>query len=77
MPLALANIAAVFDWPEDEPDHLTEIARRTGAMVVLDVADLYSSAIAQGGDPMSQLPRFPLSDIAYVHTAGHHARAGR
>lgn len=80
VPLALENIAALFAWPEDEfdePDYLTEIVRRTGAALVLDVANLYSSAIAQGGHPMSQLRRFPLSDIAYVHVAGGSFRRGR
>lgn len=80
VPLALENIAALFAWPEDEfdePGYLSEIVRRTGAMLVLDVANLYSSAIAQGTDPMSHLGRFPLSDIAYVHTAGGNFRRGR
>lgn len=80
VPLALENIAALFAWPEDEfdePDYLAEIVRRTGAMLVLDVANLYSSAIARGGDPVSELRRFPLAHIAYVHTAGGTFRSGR
>jgi uncharacterized protein (UPF0276 family) len=80
VPLALENIAALFAWPEDEfdePGYLTEIVRRTGALLVLDVANLFASAIAQGGDARVQLNRFPLSHIAYVHTAGGRYRQGR
>lgn len=79
LPLALENIAALISWPEDEfdePDYLTEIVRRTGAALVLDVANLFASAVAQGGDPTEQLGRFPLADIAYVHTAGGCYRDG-
>ncbi|MGY3552749.1 DUF692 domain-containing protein [Williamsia sp. R60] len=80
VPLALENIAALIAWPEDEfdePDYLAEIVRRTGAQLVLDVANLFSSAVAQGTDPLQQLLRFPLSHIAYVHTAGGRYRQGR
>ena len=80
VPLALENIAALIAWPEDEfdePDYLAEIVRRTGAQLVLDVANLFSSAVAQGTDPLQQLLRFPLSHIAYVHVAGGRYRQGR
>jgi uncharacterized protein (UPF0276 family) len=80
VPLALENIAALIAWPEDEfdePDYLAEVVRRTGALLVLDVANLFSSAVAQGGDARTQVNRFPLSHIAYVHTAGGRYRQGR
>lgn len=80
VPLALENIAALISWPEDEfdePDHLAEVVRRTGASLVLDVANLFASAIALGDDPIEQLGRFSLADIAYVHIAGGCHRDGR
>ncbi|WP_245556962.1 multinuclear nonheme iron-dependent oxidase [Jongsikchunia kroppenstedtii] len=73
VPLAVENIAALFDWPEDEfdePDFLSELVDRTGALLVLDLANLYASSIATGRDPIAQLRRFPLSHIAYGHVAG-------
>lgn len=73
VPLALENIAALFGWPEDtidEPDFLTELVGRTGCRLVLDVANLYSSALAHGSDPAAELRRFPLEAVAYVHVAG-------
>ncbi|WP_207840998.1 multinuclear nonheme iron-dependent oxidase [Williamsia soli] len=79
VPLALENVAALIGWPEDEfdePDYLTEIVRRTGVRLVLDVANLYASAVARGSDPVADLCRFPLAHAAYVHTAGGRFREG-
>lgn len=73
VPLAVENIAALFAWPEDtytEPDFLAELVERTDVRLVLDVANLYSSALAQGRDPAAELRRFPLEAVAYVHVAG-------
>jgi uncharacterized protein len=80
VPLALENIAALISWPEDEfdePEYLTDIVRRTGVSLVLDVANLFAGATALGGDPIEQLDRFPLGAIVYVHTAGGRFRGDR
>lgn len=79
VPLAVENIAALFGWPEDtysEPDFLTELVSRTGVGLVLDVANLYASALARGTDPAADLLRFPLDAVAYVHVAGGVERDG-
>lgn len=79
VPLALENIAALISWPEDEyeePEFLTELVARTGVWLVLDVANLYSSAVAQGRDPHAELARFPLDRVAYMHVAGGEHRDG-
>lgn len=79
VPLAIENIAALLSWPEDEldePDFLSEIVQRTGVYIVLDVANLYSSATARGTDPAAELARFPLDRVAYVHVAGGIERNG-
>jgi len=73
VPLAVENIAAQVNWPEDqysEGDYLTELVDRTGVGLVLDVANLFGSAVACGGDPRAELARFPLDAIQYVHIAG-------
>lgn len=80
VPLAVENIAATFTWPEDtisEPDFLTELVERTRVRVVLDVANLYASAVARGSDPVADLARFPLDAVAYMHVAGGTEREGR
>lgn len=73
VPLALEPIAALFDWPDDELDEaqfLTEILDRTGALLLLDLANVYANARNRGGDPVDLLDRLPPERIAYVHVAG-------
>ncbi len=73
VPLALEPIAALFDWPDDhyaEGDFLTELLDRTGALLLLDVANVFANAVNRGRDPDAVLARFPLDRVAYVHVAG-------
>jgi uncharacterized protein (UPF0276 family) len=73
VPIALEPIAALFDWPDDELDEgafLTEILERTGALLLLDIANVYANALNRGTDPVRLLDRVPLERIAYVHVAG-------
>jgi uncharacterized protein (UPF0276 family) len=73
VPIALEPIAAVFDWPDDEMDEgafLTEILERTGALLLLDVANVYANARNRGTEPAALFDRVPLDRIAYVHVAG-------
>jgi uncharacterized protein (UPF0276 family) len=73
VPLALEPIAALFDWPDDElteAQMLTEILDRTGALLLLDVANIYANARNRGDDPTALLDALPLDRIAYVHVAG-------
>jgi hypothetical protein len=73
VPLALEPIAALFDWPDDEysePDFLRELLERTGALLLLDVANVHANALNRGQDPEAVLDRLPLDRVAYVHVAG-------
>jgi uncharacterized protein (UPF0276 family) len=73
VPIALEPIAALFDWPDDELDEgafLTEILDRTGALLLLDVANVYANARNRGTDPVVLFDRLPLDRIGYVHVAG-------
>ena len=73
VPIALEPIAAVFDWPDDELDEgdfLTEILNRTGALLLLDVANVYANALNRGTEPATLFDRIPLERVAYVHVAG-------
>jgi uncharacterized protein (UPF0276 family) len=73
VPIALEPIAAIFDWPDDELDEaafLTEILDRTGAWLLLDVANVYANARNRGTDPVALLHALPLDRVAYVHVAG-------
>ncbi|WP_028925957.1 DUF692 domain-containing protein [Pseudonocardia acaciae] len=76
VPLALEPIAALFDWPEDElteADFLTELLDRTGALLLLDVANVYANARNRDVDPLAELHRLPLERVAYAHVAGGEA----
>jgi uncharacterized protein (UPF0276 family) len=79
VPLALENIAALFDWPDremDEAEFLGRILDRTGAMLLLDVANVWANARNLGGDPQAILRQMPLDRLAYVHVAGGMERDG-
>ncbi len=49
---------------------LTEILERTGALLLLDIANVYANARNRGADPVALLDRLPLERVAYVHVAG-------
>ena len=75
----MENIAALVSWPEDEfteADFLTELVERTGVLLLLDVANLYTAQVNFGLDPAATLDRLPLSAVAYVHVAGGVLRDG-
>ena len=79
VPLALEHVAALLEWPAPELDEaafLTELLDRTGAWLLLDVANLYANARNHGGDPPAFLDALPLERIAYVHVAGGVERDG-
>ncbi|MBO0878133.1 MAG: DUF692 domain-containing protein [Pseudonocardia sp.] len=76
VPIALEPIAALFDWPDNElaeADFLTELLDRTGALLLLDVANVYANARNRGADPHAELSRLPLERVAYAHVAGGEA----
>ena len=73
VPLAVEPIATLFDWPDaeyEEGDFLTELLDRTGALLLLDVANVYANALNRGEDPAALLDRLPLERVAYCHVAG-------
>ncbi len=54
-----------------EIDFLTEVARRTGCGLLLDVNNVFVSAKNHGTDPLSYLEAFPLDRVREVHLGGH------
>ncbi|MEU9018901.1 DUF692 domain-containing protein [Actinomadura sp. NPDC048394] len=80
VPLAVEPIATLFDWPDAEyaeGDFLTELLDRTGALLLLDVANVYANARNRGEDPVRLLDRLPLERVAYCHVAGGVEEGGR
>lgn len=73
VPLALEPIASLVEWPApelSEADFITELLERTGALLLLDLANLFANARNGGVDPVAILDRLPLERLAYVHIAG-------
>jgi uncharacterized protein len=79
VPLALEHVAALLEWPAPELDEaafLTGLLERTGAWLLLDLANLHANARNHGGDPLAFLDALPLERVAYVHVAGGVERDG-
>ena len=56
-----------------ETDFLTEITRRTGCGLLLDVNNVFVSATNHRFDPHTYLDAFPLDAVREIHLAGHGA----
>jgi uncharacterized protein len=54
-----------------ETDFLTELARRTGCGLLLDVNNVYVSATNHGFSPQAYLDEFPVQYVGEIHLAGH------
>ena len=79
VPLALEHVATLVEWPEAEMDEATFVSgliERTGALLLLDLSNLFANAHNHGWDAAESLGRFPLERIAYVHVGGGTFRDG-
>jgi uncharacterized protein len=61
-------VFAESTWAETE--FLREIARRTGCGLLLDVSNVFVSAVNHGFDPELYLADFPLAAVGEIHLAG-------
>jgi uncharacterized protein (UPF0276 family) len=60
-------------WPDDELSEaafLTDILDRTGAGLLLDIANVHANARNRSEDPHALLDALPLERVSYVHVAG-------
>ena len=62
---------AFTDTEMDEVTFLSEIARRTGCGLLLDVNNVYVSGTNQNYDPIAYLDAFPLHQVGEIHLGGH------
>ncbi|MBY0581881.1 MAG: DUF692 domain-containing protein [Sphingomonas sp.] len=74
MPLLLENPSTYVthvsdDW--EEVEFLTEIARRSGCGLLLDVNNVQVSATNHRISPVDYINRFPLHLVGEIHIAGH------
>lgn len=54
-----------------EVDFLSQIAAKTGCGLLLDVNNVYVSAINQQTNPMDYLRAFPMQAVGEIHLGGH------
>jgi len=79
VPLAVENIAGLFEWPDPEfgeADFLAEVVTRADVGLLLDLQNVFANACNLGFDPRAYLDRLPWERIAYMHVAGGHERHG-
>jgi uncharacterized protein (UPF0276 family) len=57
----------------DEPEFLTEISRRTGCGLLLDVNNVFVSATNLGFSPQGYIDAFALEKVGEIHLGGHDA----
>jgi len=73
VPLALENIAALFEWPRQEWDEgafVRELLEATDALLLFDVSNLYANIRNLGSSADVTLRSLPLERLAYVHVGG-------
>jgi uncharacterized protein (UPF0276 family) len=72
MPL-LENIATLIDPPGSQMDEacwVSEILKRSGARMLLDLHNLFANAINFGFDPLDYLKHIPLDRVSAIHLSG-------
>ncbi|MEP0188959.1 MAG: DUF692 domain-containing protein [Erythrobacter sp.] len=68
------NPSSYLTFPEDEMsewEFLTEMTRRTGCYLLLDVNNIYVSAANHGFSAEEYLAGLPLDRVRQIHLAGH------
>lgn len=73
-PMLLENPSSYLAFDEStyaEPEFLSEIARRTGCGLLLDVNNVFVSATNLGLDPRAYIDAFPLERVGEIHLGGH------
>ncbi|MBS0271195.1 MAG: DUF692 domain-containing protein [Proteobacteria bacterium] len=73
-PLLIENPSSYLYFPKNEfsePQFLTELVKKTGCKLLLDVNNIYVSSHNNQFDPNAYLEELPLNCIEEIHLAGH------
>jgi uncharacterized protein (UPF0276 family) len=73
-PLLLENVSsyvAFADSQMSESAFLREVVQRSGCLVLLDVNNVFVSAVNHGTDPLAYLQDIPADRVRQIHLAGH------
>ena len=72
--ILIENPSTYVRFAQDEMselDFLEKLAGRTGCGLLLDVNNVYVSAVNHGFDPRSYVDGFPAEHVGEIHLAGH------
>ena len=72
--MLLENPATYVTFTESsipETEFMTQIARRTGCGLLLDVNNVFVSCVNHRTDPLAYLAEFPLDLVDEIHLGGH------
>jgi uncharacterized protein (UPF0276 family) len=80
--MLIENVSSYLQFEHsqiDEWDFLAELARRSGSGLLLDVNNVYVSAMNHGFDALAFLRGIPRESVQEIHLAGHsiHTVGGR
>jgi uncharacterized protein (UPF0276 family) len=76
--MLLENPSTYLQFAEStipETEFLSEIARRTGCVLLLDVNNVFVQATNHGTSPQDYLANFPLYRVKEIHLGGHDAQS--
>lgn len=77
-PILLENPSTYLAFTEttmSETDFIRSVAARTGCGLLLDINNVFVSAINHGFSALDYLADFPLSRVGEIHLAGHDEQA--
>jgi uncharacterized protein (UPF0276 family) len=72
--LLLENVSSYVGWAADEMTEwqfIAELARRADCDLLLDVNNVYVSAVNHGFDPVIFINAMPAARVRQIHLAGH------
>ena len=72
--ILLENPSAYLGFAESEMpewDFLSKLCAQTGCGLLLDVNNVYVSALNLGFDPADYIAHFPMANVRQIHIAGH------
>lgn len=73
-PMLVENPSSYLDFAQSdmtEWEFLEQVCARTGCGLLLDLNNIYVSAINHGFDPLAYLAGLPLDRVRQIHLAGH------
>ncbi|OQX30331.1 MAG: hypothetical protein B0D96_03260 [Candidatus Sedimenticola endophacoides] len=69
--LLLENVPAEADGQEiPEAQFISEVAERSGSLILIDIENLLGSSVHQGFDPANYLARLPAQRVREIHLLG-------